>query len=37
MFVLPTSIDRGVALAGDMPIQTTPAITAVLNKTMRID
>jgi hypothetical protein len=38
MFVLPIpSIDKGVALAGDKPIQTTLVITAVLNKTMRID
>ena len=29
--------DWGPALAGSMPIQTTPAITAVLNKTARID
>jgi hypothetical protein len=38
MFVLLIpGIDRAVALAGAMPIQTTLAIATVMNKTMRID
>ena len=38
MFVLPIpEIDGGAAFAGAIPIQTTPAITAVLNTRFRID
>ena len=38
MFVLPIpDIDGGAAFAGAIPIQTTPAITAVLNTRVRID
>jgi len=38
VFVLPIpDTDWGAALAVSMPIQTRPAITAVLNKTVRID
>jgi hypothetical protein len=37
-FVLPIpSIERGVAVAGAMPIQTRAAITAVLDNKVRID
>src|SRR5690242_7171245 len=38
MFVLPIpDIDGGAAFAGAIPIQTKPAITAVLNTRVRID
>src|SRR6187200_3291870 len=38
MFELPIpDIDGGAAFAGAIPIQTTTAITAVLNTTVRID
>jgi len=38
MFVLLIpDIDGGAAFAGAIPIQTTPAITAVLNTRVRID
>jgi hypothetical protein len=38
MFVLPIpDIDGGTVFAGVIPIQTTPAITVVLNTRIRID